>query len=291
MRTRAAFSLVELMVVFGVLALLMALILPAVQHARETARSAQCKNNLRQLGIALHNYHDAHRVFPMGSSRDLAVSGSGIGLGAWGYFMYLLPHLGQSAAYRTVSFREASCCLEILNLQASGQADPASVHFAVASCPSDPNSDQLHASGTKSILCGQVYPGNYLGVSGELNHNCTGTLTGGGALFTRSSVTLAHIRDGASQTLVLGERAIVPDLVWGWLICGGSECEQYISTENGLANARVDTSVPVRFSSWHDECVHFLFADGSTRALSLRVNERTLRALSTRAGSETTGDW
>lgn len=288
--TRRGFTLLELMVVVGVAGLLLALLLPAVQQARESARAIGCKNNLKQIGLALQNYHSAHQCWPMGSGAP-GSDFAGHPTSAWGYAMYLLPFLGYDHAYRSVDFNQPDCCLEILNLQGptSSGPDPASQFVDVLLCPSDSFAGQQIVSGpgTSTHTCGRLFPGNYLGVSGDRNHNCFGTTSGRGIFFTQSSVRTDHVRDGTSQTLAVGERGIPSRLQWGWLICGGTECEQYVSAEFGLTRAGGPSNEPEKyFWSWHTGGVQFVFADGSVHLLNNAINRDIYRALSTRAEKE-----
>ena len=288
-RHRRGFSLIELMAIFGVIGILLALIVPAVQQAREAARSAQCKNQLKQFGIAFQTYHEMHRVFPMGSSREQSIGGSGLASGAWGYLTYLLPHLGERNAHQSLSFRSDNCCLEIMNLQSDGRFDASSHFFPFVNCPSDPKAGNLHTTGLKSLICGKVRPGSYLGISGNIDHVCSGTADGNGLLFTRSSISLTSVRDGASHTFLLGERAVDLEAKWGWLICGGNECEHYLSGEHPIAKITAERVPANQFSSWHKQSVHFLTVDGAVRAASLATDVEIIRRMSSRSGGENIG--
>lgn len=275
-RRRAAFTLIELLVVIAVIAVLIALLMPAVQQAREAARRSQCQNNLKQIGLALHNYHELHGVLPMGS-------GNNTGVAAWGYAMFILPQLDLANVYNTVNFQNPSCCNEILALQGASppKPNPTSQPLSVLLCPSDPKAGTSLVSGGSTFPCGKVHPGNYLGVSGSVNDFCTYTTSGNGTLYSISSSRLRDVRDGTSTTMLVGERGIPGNLVWGWVLCGGAECEQYLSTE--LAPARNSS---MRFGSWHGETLHFVFADGSVQALNKGLDLGVYRALSTREGNE-----
>lgn len=288
-RNTRGFTLIELLVVIAVIAVLIALLLPAVQQAREAARKAQCQNNLKQIGLALHNYHDQHRVFPMGSSRDMP--------GSWGYAMFLLPFLDQANAFNTADFNATDCCILIRSMQTAvpPKVDPESQPYKVFICPSDPNGNKLikHAA-PNAYPCGDLYPGNYLGISGDFEAGSAGTTSNTGTFFTRSSVSLAKMTDGASQTIIVGERGLPNDLVWGWLICGGMEYDHYVSTARGLSpgkNAPYTAGIVERYWSWHPGGAHFLFGDGRVQLLNYSMNFSTYRQLSTRAGGEVLGEF
>ena len=231
-RPPSGFTIIELLVVIAVIGILVALLLPAVQQAREAARRSQCQNNLKQLGLGLHNYHDANKCFPMGAH---VRPGPTYSLGS---LVALLPYVEKRAVYFTVDFNAQDCCLSTKALQAAGQPNAPQTRINTYFCPSDPSAGRTLLSGPTGPLpasadCGVLYPGNYLGVSGDVGigfptcyFNITATTNGTGMMFTRSSTRFEHVRDGTSQTLFYGERGLPNDLGWGWLICGGSECEQ-----------------------------------------------------------------
>ncbi|MCA9011435.1 MAG: DUF1559 domain-containing protein [Planctomycetaceae bacterium] len=289
-RSRRGFSLIELLVVIAVIAILVSLLLPAVQQAREAARRTQCRNNLKQLGLALHNYHDTHRVFPPGS-----LPGTGL---AWGFVAHTLPFFEQTSVYNTIDFAQTDCAVFLKAQQSAGQANAASVVLSILACPSDPRSGTLLLSGPlgpspDTYDAGIVCPSNYLGVAGSRESAAwcpySGITNGNGMMFTSSRVRMSDITDGTSNTLMLGERGIREDFGWGWPICGGTECEQYISSERGLTPADNPPNTPDierRFWSWHAGGNHFLLTDGAVRFLSTSMDYNNFTALSTRSSGE-----
>ena len=294
LRVRHAFTLIELLVVIAIIGILIALLLPAVQQAREAARRTQCRNHLKQMGLALHNYQETHKVYPMGSSKDGGV--------AWGYAMHLMPFLDNSTAYYTVDFDNPDCCLEIRALQNANppRPDPASFIFEYLVCPTDPNGKiQLTAGSPGAYPCGNLYPSNYLGVSGDqparVSSACGSQRNGNGMLFTRSSTRPASCTDGLSNTLFVGERGIPQDRVWGWPLCGGQECEHYLSTDLGFSRGQsaswTTAAIAERFWSWHSGGAQFALGDGSVRFLSYSMDTRLYKAASTRNGGEILGEF
>lgn len=296
-RHATGFTLIELLVVIAIIGMLVALLLPAVQNAREAARRSQCQNNLKQIGLALHNYHDTSRCFPMGAH---------VRTFSWGSLLSLLPYIEQRAAFQTVDFNASNCCLWTKTKQAAGQQEPATVRIPNYTCPSDPHSGRTLLSGPTGPLpasadCGVLYPGNYLGVSGDAGigypacfFSITATTNGTGMMFTRSSTRFEHVKDGTAQTLFYGERGLPNDLGWGWVMCGGSECEQYLSVVNGLVppHDMPTSSLTVsNYWSWHPGGIHFLLVDGHVRFLSLSTSYNVLKALSTKSAKDLVGEF
>ena len=285
------FTIVELLTGMAIIGILVACLLPAVQSAREATRRTQCASNLRQIGLALHNYHDVHQVFPMGSMYT--------GESAWGYFTYLLPYVGEAPAYQLIDFANPDCCQFIRHLDASGAVTPWSSPLHVASCPSDPLAGVLHDSQVP-FQCGRLRALSYIGVSGSSGtpgysscHAPSGNPKGDGILFTNSSVRAGDVTDGMSQTLLVAERAADSLMGWGWTLCSQAcNCEHYLSTEHGLRNYSDPQTLDlatITFSSRHPGIVQILIADGAARPISFFIDKNTLTALSTRSGNDSVG--
>lgn len=287
-RRRPAFTLVELLVAIAIVAVLIGLLLPAVQKVRVAAARADCQNRLRQVGLALHQYHDARGVLP-----------PGIRPGPQADFRYLgwtarvLPYLGQGPLWERVPAAFAS------------DPDPATFyghppHMAllgtpvpVLTCPADPRMPFAFTAVRPVAFT------SYLGVSGVDQSARTGVL------FPNSQVRLADVTDGASGTLMVGERPPSAGLTLGWWYRGWGQSKDG-STEMLLGTREVNVSVdeclpgPFRFAAGRldDECAafqfwslhpggaNFLFCDGSVRFLAYTADS-VLPALATRAGGET----
>lgn len=192
------FTLIELLVVIAIIAILIALLLPAVQQAREAARRSQCKNNLKQLGLALHNYQSAHRVFPPG------------GLGfpyVWSAHAQLLPYVDQGNLENLLNYDVPP--LNAFNFGSFNAADvqrnddAAQTHLSLLVCPSD-----------KDAVPGSVYGGiSYPACAGS-GLNGSGTADDGaisnadGIIFSRSKISFRDVTDGSSNTIVFGEQLL-----------------------------------------------------------------------------------
>src|SRR5438046_1669421 len=199
---RQGFTLIELLVVIAIIGVLIGLLLPAVQKVREAAARTQCKNNLKQIGLAFHNYHAAQGSFPPGfASQAATVDGPSLGPG-WGWAAHLLPYFEQDNLYRQIDFTK-----DIAH-PANAQARMTSLRIFL--CPSDnsPRPTFTVRDDAGTAICDVAFA-NYVGMAGV--YEVTGypdTSNGSpGVLLRNSRVRVTDITDGSSNTLFVGERA------------------------------------------------------------------------------------
>lgn len=292
---KRGFTLIELLVVIAIIGVLVALLLPAVQQAREAARRSQCKNNLKQIGLALYNYHESHRVLPPGYVSLFDGSGNDLGPG-WGWGSFLLPQLDQSPAYNQVNFN--------VGVEQAGNATIRILRLPVVLCPSDSASlwtawKRDPTTGTDISQICDLAPANYVGMFGTFEPG----VDGDGTFYRNSRVGFQDIRDGTSQTIVVGERAFaLGEATWTGAVTGavlvadssdgvGTGPPEYNASlvlgHNGDGFSPGDRRSHVnQFYSQHTGGVHFLFGDGHVGLLSSSLNYGVYRALATRAGGE-----
>ena len=250
MKSRA-FTLIELLVVIAIIAVLIALLLPAVQQAREAARRTQCRNNLHQIGLALHNYHDTHSVFPPGQ-----VYCTSIGQRT-NWLVLILPFVDESALYNAYNMDH--------NPGPSGAPQNTTVSDAILSqycCPSDgaPEND------------GNGREGSYAGCFGtDRVKECSDTSTDprAGVLYSSSKIRIRDIRDGTSNTLAAGETTEIemgvtydPHRI-NWAYGGYWRGLRHTTVPmNAAIGFPSDKSGCYHFHSQHEGGVFFLFCDG-----------------------------
>ncbi len=297
---RGGFTLIELLVVVGLIAVFVALLLPAVQAAREAARRAQCSNNLKQIGIGLHGYHGVHGFFPAGQVSVQEYEGRG-----WGWGAAILPMVEQAAIFNAINFP-----LQIPHVE---NQTARRVVLGGFLCPSSGDARPLTLYGTnfddrEILLVDDLAAASYVASAGQ-QPTAAGTWPrGNGVFFPNSFVGLAGITDGSSGTLAVGERSRnLADVTWvgvfppahyctnpGWptrtcvaadaLVLGYTGPVAGTSTWTQAPN-RPDAT-PLDFWSRHPGGSQFLFCDGSVRFLKATIDPRVFSALSTRAGGE-----
>jgi len=261
------FTLIELLVVIAIIAILIALLLPAVQQARESARRSQCRNNLKQWGIALHNYHDAHSTLPMGKTA----------LRHWTHRSMLLPFIDQRTLYDQVDFEFDPDCFTYA--QVTVPDTPTDDVLELYLCPSDPSSGQVSTG-----PLGRHAVGGYVGVSGDT------PTSKNGMFYVNSATRFRDLTDGVSNTIAMGERGIPSQLNFGWMLCGSTQ-DAFLDTQIGLIPGKPDSTHNDHFWSWHVGGAHFLLADSSVRFMSETTDHATLVSLSTRSGNEILDDF
>lgn len=215
-RITRGFTLVELLVVIAIIGVLIALLLPAVQQAREAARRSQCTNNMKQIGLAMHNYHDTYKAFPAGW---LNRGSNGNPMYGWG--TAILPFIEQSALYDQLNPGQVRLVERYHS--SSTDADKALLQQPIAGyrCPSDvtkDTNDKVKFGNTDHF---PVATSNYVGNAGVDPANVgasgtTGIPDSGGVFFGNSYLGFKHILDGTSNTLMVGERDGGPSSVSGY---------------------------------------------------------------------------
>lgn len=273
---RRAFTLIELLVVIAIIAVLIALLLPAVQQAREAARRSQCRNNLKQYGLALHNYHDVQKLFPIGN----------LGGRYWTFQSMLLPYLEQTPLFNQCNYAYPGTCFQS-NVAAGPGNSAVGKSIAIYGCPSDPNAGKTYYSASISFIA----VGSYLGVMGKTSTDGTGLL------FSNSHTSFRDVTDGTSNTFAMGERGIPNDLYWGFFVCGfgnvdgKGDGDNVLTTKFGLGPGKPDGAHNLHFWTYHVGGAHFQMADGSVRFVSNSINFSTFQNLSTIGGREIVGEF
>jgi prepilin-type N-terminal cleavage/methylation domain-containing protein/prepilin-type processing-associated H-X9-DG protein len=292
------FSLIELLVVIAIIGTLISLLLPAVQKIREAAARMQCSNNLKQIGLALHNYHDATRSFPPGYVSAFDSAGDDTGPG-WGWAALTLPHLEQQPLSNSLQFS--------LPIEAPTNAAGRVTAVKPYLCPSDtapptwPATRYDAAGNPLAVIC-DVAGANYVGVFGITEPGVDGE----GVFSRNSAVRIGDITDGTSQTLLVGERSFRwAASTWVGAVTGASMVPApgspappgfWNSSGTVLGHTFEGTGGPGSpgtevngFTSRHPQGANFVFADGHVQFLQASMNHQVYEALSTRAGGEAVG--
>jgi hypothetical protein len=272
--------------------------LPAIQAAREAARRSQCKNNLKQIGLALHNYESARQMFPPGFvSRATATNGPGLGPG-WGWGAHILPYLEESNLNIDLKREITDPLYDNIRV----------MPLAVFRCPTDAVEEPVisvkNSSGSEIT---KVAFANYVGVGGTLEVTVYPD-TGSGLLFRNHPLRIKEITDGLSHTIMVSERASrqSPQTTWVGAPTDASvppKVATYdaegppvlVLTNTGTA---ADGRVPNNkldhvedSNSEHPQGVHIMFGDASVQAINNDIDPVVWEALGTRAGGESNGSY
>jgi prepilin-type N-terminal cleavage/methylation domain-containing protein/prepilin-type processing-associated H-X9-DG protein len=304
-----AFTLIELLVVIAIIAILLGLLLPAVQKVRESAARSQCLNNLKQIGLALHSFHDINQGLPPGYTSSMPYSdGATDTAPGWGWAAYLLPHLEQDNLYRQLNFG-----LPVENSPAIG------ARIKVYLCPSDtPPMTAFAVKDGFGSTRASAAPSSYAACCGGDESDTFGP-TGLGIFYRNSRTRMTDIVDGSSQTILVGEKAWSnAEGIWAGAIAGaviqrgpmnpnpGGGAASYpastlVLSHSHLNNPTTDTDGGLDdFSSRHTGGSNFLFADGSVHFIrsipgdnadgSFTPDSLAFQALGTRANGEVIQD-
>jgi prepilin-type N-terminal cleavage/methylation domain-containing protein/prepilin-type processing-associated H-X9-DG protein len=318
------FTLIELLVVIAIIALLIALLLPAVQQVREAARRSQCQNNLKQLGIAFHNYHDVHGVFPKGGY------GGGLAFPAlyntsnaracrqvsWG--TALLPYLDQAPLYNRWDH-------SLWYVEGSNQ-ELAQTRLSVFLCPScplpalKPNGDN---PGSTPQYARSDYSGNYgeralrcfPSTNCQNNYSTEGDKSGRprgvmslqpNASFFSPTYGIKDFLDGTTTTIMVGEAPNGLHSLWAghknvldqsapinsrYAVSGDTPWQSCTVMANSSNIGKLGCDYGQEFHSYHTGGAHFLFGDGSGRFISENIDIRLFAALLSRKGQEVIGEF
>jgi len=322
-RVRRGFTLIELLVVIAIIAILIALLLPAVQQAREAARRTQCKNNLKQMALACHNYHDTHSMFPL--NRDMTNWGNGPNHSNFSWIAMALPYFEQQSLYQSINFSVPGGAAFGFGWQctvAPGAQNLVGAQTILTGllCPSNPQLKQIsgqfegidYRAGANGV--GRTdYTGNFgytnggwrdcprrpFGVTGPwawFDQTANSTNGANGIFGYRGCINMAEIIDGTSNTVLLTE-----DMHW-------SDFNQKINISDDAAWANPLGAIttlqnPINYrdiqgdrrchgwSSLHVGGAQCALADGSVRFVSENISGVTQFAIATRGGGEVAGEF
>ncbi len=324
-RAGPGFTLIELLVVIAIIAVLIGLLLPAVQKVREAANRASCQNNLKQIGLAIHNYESTHRTFPAGGT---ASPRNSYGV-SW--MAILLPYLEQDNLIRDFDFAGTYAAQTGVAYYRDGFGNPHNARllsgkqFSLYFCPSSPLSRRGLTTVDPPGPAGVLSP-TYAGVSGAIDdpstvnrdsntypHSATGRLSKGGVLISHRAIGLRDILDGSSQTAMVGEqsgwckepngnlRDCRSDFSHGFPMGPApfhlNDRDWNITSVRYPLNARAWNLLGIGddyygnnrpFQSVHSGGVNFAFADGSVRFLAENLPLQTLFDLCNRSDGHST---
>jgi prepilin-type processing-associated H-X9-DG protein len=301
--------LIELLVVIAIIAVLMGLLLPAVQRVREAANRTKCENNVKQINLAMHLYHDSHLFFPSGylftplDPKPLTTNvlhrpppktftqANGPG---WGWASLLLPYLEQEPLSKQINYT--------LPVESDLNLAARTVVLQMFTCPSDRETGVFTVQTFKDLPLADAATNSYAGCYGYGDNLPTQPDQGNGMLFRNSRVRITDVTDGSSNTFAIGERcSLFTQTPWAGVMSGGiARTTPNAPVYTAIAEpapvmvlARVarktlndPNSEPYDFFSPHPDTVIFAFVDGSVRPLHRTTDLAVLQAMATRDGHE-----
>ena len=308
---RGGFTLVELLVVIAIIGILVGLLLPAVQAAREAARRMQCSNNMKQIGLALHNYNSTYSMLPAGSNGLPNAAGTNFSGHGWTWHASILPYLELGTLYNAVQAPDGMG--NELGSQNSGKpfdvVRPTIV--PVFWCPSQPD---VRGGAQKNSYQPSNYNGNMGTRIGNGNDNCIctgiatltdmrskpwGCMNGNGIFYVQSRTRFGDVTDGLSNTIFVSE---VPDSGGNAMGGFGAGCDRRVIFSNGAddnppeemteyliaaeGNDPINGGAEEAAGSWHTGGAHFVMGDGSVQFLSENMDMKIYQGISTRNGGE-----
>jgi prepilin-type N-terminal cleavage/methylation domain-containing protein/prepilin-type processing-associated H-X9-DG protein len=321
-RRSSGFTLIELLVVIAIIGVLIALLLPAVQSAREAARRSQCVNNMKQIGLAMQNYHDSQNIFPLGADEYPSYSGDCVRSGHTA-FSFILNQMEQANAFNAINFNIHARGTDLGGTLAAGPPNYTGLITKIASyiCPSDykqtPNAfpSDPYSQGSYAVSVGTIDVVRWwFGCPSTRNPN----IDPNGAFGRGHAFPISEFADGTSNTMLVGETSRYKDhpialqYTWSsyawWTGPNGSSWPQVIAFANPRINQGVlypdapagansaafatDPNSKLMgqwgFRSNHAGGANFLFGDGSVRFVKESTDWNVQKALSTRKGGEVT---
>lgn len=311
---RRGFTLIELLVVIAIIAVLVAILLPAVQQAREAARASQCRNNLKQLGIAFHNYHETYGQLPNGS-HPLYSGGGGYNMG---WAPKLFPFMDEGNRYENMGRLSPNPITELgpwrLDTAPHNGRDPIWGPVPTLACPAsllgNRSPDIVNATLPWIVSQGALHyrscAGRYEDVTNPADA-ASHQWANSGVIYPHSNTRLDDIKDGSSNTILLGESSSSQGWTsgnktgWGGIQPWTWGIYWYTDNRRLMIDSK-NIQLPINFrgsfaenmtpySSYHDGGANFLLGDGAVRFLAEHMDLNLLKSLGTRAKAERVGDF